>query len=177
MCAVFLFSFSNKIWAQGNGNAWGLNVNIPAVAIIHLASQTNTNVSLGLNGPAEAGLGATNTADSSIWVNYTFVKGKNSRPKNHIYAKISVGSVPSGMSLKVVAKSATSHGKGNKGTPTNEITLSSTDQKLIQNIKTSHTGRGPGKGHNLVYSLDLSNYQLANYTSAIVLTITYTISD
>ena len=162
---------------NGNGNAWGLNVNIPPVGMIHLASETSTNVSLGIDGPGEAGLGATNTADSSIWVNYTFIKGKNSRPKNHIYAKISNGSVPSGMTLKVYAKSATSHGKGKKGTPTGEITLSSTDQKLIENIKTAHTGRGVGKGHNLVYSLDLSNYNLANYTSATVLTITYTITD
>lgn len=176
---VFLFLQSVEANAQGNGNgnAWGLGIKIPTVSLIHLASSTNTNVSLGLDGPGEAGLGATNTADSSIWINYTFLKGKWTRPKNHIYVRISSGSMPSGMSLKVKAKSATTHGKGNKGAPVGEVVLTGSDQKLIQNIKSSYTGRGAGKGHNLVYSLDLTNYSLSNYSGATTLTITYTISD
>jgi hypothetical protein len=166
-------------FAQGNGNgyAFGLGVSIPEISLVALISSTNTNISLGLDGPAEAGLGATNTADSSIWVNYTFVKGKNSRPKAKVYAKISSGTVPSGMSLNVEAKSPTTHGKGNKGTSTGEITLTGSDQPIIENIKSSNTGRGSNKGHNLVYSLDLTSYSIVNYTTPVVITIVYTIAE
>ncbi len=164
---------------NGNGYAYGRNVsvNIPQVALLGLRSNTNTTVSLGLNGPAEAGLGATNTADSSVWVNYTFLKGKNTRPKCHVFVKIGAGTVPSGMDLNVKAKSSTSHGKGNKGVPTGTVTLSSVDQMLIQNIKSSNTGKGVNKGHQLVYSLDLTNYNIVNYTAPSVLTIVYTLTD
>jgi len=161
----------------GNGYAFGLGVNIPEVSIIALRSNSSTSISLGLDGPAEAGLGATNTRDSSIWINYTFVKGKNSRPKAKVYAKISSGSVPTGMSLSVEAKPATSHGKGNKGTSTGEITLTFSDQAIIENIKSANTGKGSNKGHNLVYDLDLSNYSIVNYTAPVVLSITYTIAE
>jgi|GEM_PF-2286412 hypothetical protein len=162
---------------NGNGYAFGLGVNIPQISIIALRSNSSTSISLGLDGPAEAGLGATNTKDSSIWVHYTFVKGKNTRPKAKVYAKISSGSVPSGMTLNVEAKSPTSHGKGNKGTSTGEITLTSTDQAIIENIKSANTGKGANKGHNLVYDLDLSSYNIVNYTAPVVLTITYTIAE
>ena len=42
--------------------------------------------------------------------------------------KLVPGLWPSGMTLNVEAKAPTSHGKGNKGTSTGEITLTSTDQ-------------------------------------------------
>ena len=79
---VVLFLCTTVAHAQGNSNgngngyAFGLGVNIPQISIIALRSNSSTSISLGLDGPAEAGLGATNTMDSSIWVNYTFVKGK-----------------------------------------------------------------------------------------------------
>ena len=80
------------------------------------------------------------------------------------------------MTLNVEAKSPTSHGKGNKVTSTGEITLTSTDQAIIENIKSANTGKGANKGHNLVYDLDLSSYNIVNYTAPVVLTITYTIA-
>lgn len=180
LCTIQSFAQGNSNGngnGGGNGYAFGLGVNIPEVSIIALRSASSTSISLGLTGPAEAGLGATNTADSSIWINYTFVKGKNSRPKAKVYAKISAGSVPSGMNLNVEAKPATSHGKGNKGTSTGEITLTSSDQAIIENIKSANTGNGANMGHNLVYSLDLTNYSIVNYTAPVVLTIVYTIAE
>jgi len=171
---VMLIFLSNGAYAQ----YWqSIGVFIPQVTLIAVRGETNTNLSLGLDGPGEAGLGMTNTSDSSLWINYTFIRGGLTRPKGHIYTKISSGSLPSGMPLKVRAKSATYHGIGLLGSPTSQLTLSYTDQKIISNVRTSYTGRGINKGHNLVYELDVTNYSLANYTSPIVLTITYTLTD
>ena len=171
---VMLIFMSNGAYAQ---NWQYFNIYIPQVALLAVRGETNTNLSLGLDGPAEAGLGMTNTSDSSLWINYTFLRGGFTRPKGNVYTKISSGSLPSGMVLKVRAKSATSHGGGLKGTPTGQLTLTSSDQKIINNVRTSYTGRGVNKGHNLVYDLDISNYSLASYTAPIVLTITYTLTD
>ncbi|MFT5724897.1 MAG: hypothetical protein ACI9JN_002020 [Bacteroidia bacterium] len=167
----------NLTWVSAQSLGNGISVSIPSLFLVAIRGATNTDISLGLNGPAEAGLEATNTADSTMWINYSFLKGKYSKTKSDVYVKIGAGTVPSGMALKVRAKSSSSHGKGNKGVPLGEITLTSSDQKIIQNIKSSHTGKGWGKGHNLVYSLDLTNYNIVNYTSPAVLTITYTVID
>ena len=175
LLAVLCTFLTNDIQAQGWGN--NVSVNIPTVSLVAIRGATNTDISLGLTGPAEAGLGATNQADSTMWLNYSFIKGKYTKTKNDVYVKIGSGTVPSGMDLKVKAKSSSNHGKGNKGVPVGEVTLTSSDQKLIKNIKSSHTGKGWGRGHNLVYTLDLANYNIVNYTTPIVLTITYTITD
>jgi hypothetical protein len=169
----FFISSVNQVQAQSKY----LGINIPTVSLINIVGPTNTNVSLGLNGPGEAGLGMKNTSDSTMWLNYTFLKGSVSRPKTSIYAKISNGSLPSGMKLYLTAKTATSYGLGNKGTSTGQITLNSTNQKVVQNVRSCYTGIGVGRGSNLVYDLDISNYSLTNYTAPIVLTITYTITD
>ncbi len=170
--ALILFTSVSAL-AQG----WYVNLSIPQVAIIAVRGPSNTNVSLGLNGPGEAGLGMQNTSDSTMWLNYTFLSGSITRPKTNIYAKISNGSLPTGMLLYLTAKNPSGFGLGNKGSSTGQITLNSTNQKVIQNIRSCFTGIGVGRGSNLVYDLDISNYSLANYTAPIVLTITYTITD
>lgn len=171
-------TLSSFAQGNGNGNAYGVNVNVPEVAILALRSNSSTSINLDLGAPDEAGLAATGASDSSVWMNYTFVKGKNSRPKVNVYAKISSGTVPSGLALKVTAKACTSHGNGNKGGSTGQITLTNTDQMVVQNIKTSNTGNGANKGHCLVYNLDITDYSSLQFTtSASDVEITYTMAD
>ena len=64
LCTIQSFAQGNSNGngnGGGNGYAFGLGVNIPEVSIIALRSNQSTSISLGLDGPAEAGLGATNT--------------------------------------------------------------------------------------------------------------------
>lgn len=166
-----LFSFNARAQSKF------VSINIPKVALVDVVGPTNTNISLGLTGPGEAGLGATNTSDSVLWLNYTYLKGSITQPKANIYAKISNGSLPTGMTMYLTAKAPVSYGLGVKGSSSGKVTLTSTNKKVVQDIKSCYTGVGPGKGSNLVYELDISGYNLVNYTSPIVLTITYTIME
>jgi hypothetical protein len=167
---------------NGGGNKFGLlGVNMTQVAILKLAGTNGTSIDLALNAPDEAGemVDLSDAVDSSIWVNYTHIKGKHSRPKVDVYAKITNGTVPGGMELKVKALNDVGAGAGNTGNPEPEITLSGTDQKLIKNIHTCYTGSGPNKGHQLVYRLDVSgvNYANLDFDESTTLTIEYTITD
>lgn len=167
---------------NGNGKKTGLiGVSMPQVAIINIAGTNGTSIDLALNAPAEAGLmvDLSDAVDSSIWINYTHIRGKFSRPKVDVYAKITNGTVPGGMDLKVKALNDVGAGAGNTGNPVGEITLSSTDQKIIQNIHTCYTGYGVNKGHQLVYRLDVGgvNYADLDFDESTTVTVEYTITD
>ena len=167
---------------NGNGQKTGLiGINMPAVAVIHLAATNGTSIDLSLNPPNEAGqmVDLSDAVDSSIWVNYTHIRGKHTRPKVDVYAKITGGTVPGGMHLKVKALPDVGAGAGNTGDPEGEITLNGTDQKLIKNIHTCYTGRGANKGHQLVYRLDVDvvNYGDLDFDESSTITVEYTITD
>ncbi|MFT4521108.1 MAG: hypothetical protein ACI8ZN_000032 [Bacteroidia bacterium] len=59
----------------------------------------------------------------------------NGTNKKDVYVKIAAGTMPGGMLLKVTASSITTTGMGNQGSPVATITLTTTDQKLIKDVK------------------------------------------
>ncbi len=114
--------------------------------------------------------------DSTLWLNYSAVKGA-SKPKKDVYVKILSGAVPSGFDLTVLARADNGSGGGNVGTPVGEITLTSTDQKLVNNVKSAYTGKGSGDGHRLIYRLLVTDMSLVDADDDATLSILYTIAD
>jgi hypothetical protein len=59
------------------------------------------------------------------------------------------------------------------------VTLTATDQLLIENIGTSYTGNGAGNGYELTYLVSIENYALldADNGSQDMGTVTYTITE
>lgn len=183
---------SPSLWAQGNSNGNGngggngyayghgnTSVSIPEVAIVSVAGNGSTTVAFGLTGPTEAGrpFEGDDQYDSTLWLNYTSVRG-TSKPKKDVYVKISSGTVPSGFTLRVKALSDAGHGNGGMGNPVNGwITLSSSDQKIIQNIHTGYTGNGHQNGHQLIYNLQIDDISSVDADDQASLEITYTITD
>ncbi|MBO6517862.1 MAG: hypothetical protein JJ975_15055, partial [Bacteroidia bacterium] len=96
-------------------------------------------------------------------------------------AKISNNSVPGGMLLKVTAQSDAGNGDGKMGTSAGQITLTSSDQTVVNGIGSCYTGDGANNGHNLTYSLELDptagSYADIDFDEDVTLTITYTISN
>ena len=180
--AALIVLFSTTTFAQDtNSDAHNLTISIPEVALLDLeAPSNNTNVSLVGTHSSEAGEAVQfNATDNSIWLNYSSIIGGSS--KRNITAKITTGTVPSGLSLKVQAGAAdTSLGNGDFGTPaTAAITLNGTDTEIISNVGSVYTGNGVNKGHNLTYSLVQSGSyaDLKHNGAGETLVITYTLSD
>lgn len=187
-----LILISPSLWAQGNSNGNGngggngyayghgnTSVSIPEVAIVSVAGNGSTTVAFGLDAPAEAGQGfqGDDQYDSSLWLNYTTLTG-TSNPKKDVYVKISSGSVPDGFNLRVKALSDVGNGNGGMGNPVNGwISLTSSDQKIIQNIHTGYTGKGHQNGHQLIYNLQIDDLSSVDADDQASLEITYTIMD
>lgn len=160
---------------------------IPEIALLDLEADGNAlDITLTVEAPTEAGESVvlTNATNSDLWINYTSIVNKNTTSSDQT-RKVSVKSsgTVAGLDLKVQSGAATSDGKGTKGTAAGSaLTLTTSDQDIITGIGSCHTGNGDGKGHNLTYSLALSNdgddfNLLDNDLNNTELTVTYTISD
>lgn len=156
-------------------------ITIPEVAILDLHATGGTGITLAVEAPTEAGLPVNfdNAKDSTVWMNYSSVVGSTTDPSRTVSAKVSAGTMPGGMLLKVTAAADASNGGGTVGSSAGEITLSTSNQTVVSGIGTAYTGDGVSNGHNLYYSLELdgANYADIDFDEATTLTILYTISN
>jgi len=175
-----VFALNVKAQADDEDADHTVAISIPEVAILDL--EGTTAISLNVDAPTEAGeaVDFSNAKDSSIWVNYSSIVGASETSRT-VSAKISNNSVPAGMLLKVTAAADAGNGDGTMGSSSGQITLTSSDQKVITGIGSCYTGDGSNNGHNLRYSLELDptagSYANIDFDDDVTLTITYTISN
>jgi hypothetical protein len=184
--STFVLSVSAQDQSSDNHK---VKFKIPEIALLDIESGgADKTITLAIEAPSEAGLNVnlSNAINNSLWLNYTSIVNKNSSSLDNtrkVTAKISEGSIPSGLDIKVQAGIASADGKGNKGYPVGSgVVLNSTDQEIITGIGSCYTGNGNGKGHQLSYSLELKNNGndfnlLDNNLDNSEITVTYTITD
>ncbi len=157
-----------------------LHINIPETSSIALASNTTNGVTLNVQAPEESGhqWSFENATDSSIWLNYSVVRGSGEGQHKNVYVKIQNGNIPQGVVLTVAANEAQGSGQGDLGTSGSVVQLNTNNQVLINGIGTCYTGKGVGQGCQLIYALQSSGQalDLAQINSE-SLTICYTIAD
>ena len=134
----------------------------------------SSTVSLEFASPYNPGSNVSNVSDDSKWLNYTVLQTPP-EPTFSITAQISSGTNLSGMELRMEAGSYVGQGGGQPGTSSGQIVLSSEPQTIIYNIGTCSTGAGINVGHQLSYSLIITNYSQLRASSA-SMNILYTIT-
>ena len=180
--AAVLFSFG-VVNAQTDTNkaSHGVNISIPTVSIIDIEGPDGESHTINLT-PSYDGLEAgaavdfSSATNSNLWLNYTSIVG--SEQTRSINAAITDGSLPAGVSLKVVAGNASATGNGAKGNPESVINLSSTAAPLVSGIGSAYTGDGHSNGHQLTYTLDMADESYENLVADDYnVTVTYTITE
>ncbi|MCB0735355.1 MAG: hypothetical protein H6608_10865 [Flavobacteriales bacterium] len=182
--AILGMAFAFTTQAQDNEtDDHTVQIEIPEVAILDLEASSSTSITLSVTAPTEAGLPVSfsDAKDSSVWINYSSIVGSTTEASRTVAAKISSGTVPGGMLLKVTAAADAGNGDGTVGSSAGQITLSSSDQTVVSSIGSCYTGDGASNGHNLYYSLELDpsagSYANIDFDDATTLTILYTISN
>ncbi len=180
--AMLATSLAISMNAQDTNTASHLvDISIPEVAIIDIeTAEASTTISLGGTAPTEAGeavvFGGT---DNTLWLNYSSIVGDTETSRNVSVSY--VGTLPGGMDLKVVAATDAGNGDGTVGTPSAEVSLTTTDQNIITGIGSAYTADGVSNGHQLTYTLDVDttagSYANLNFDDDTQLTITYTLQD
>lgn len=180
--ALFLFLLViGNLGAQENDGSHKINLQIPEVALINVYS--NSAISLGNSTVVEAGKPLSfEDTDNSVWINYSSIIGSQSQPSRDISIRISEGTVPNGVKLYVKVAEDMGAGAGTKGKPistTQELTAD--PLTIITDIGSAYTGAGANKGHNVQYSLKLSDepnaYAKLDFDQSTALVINYTLTD
>ena len=142
----------------------------------NLLHVSNTRpITLGLTPSFEPGAPVNVISDDTKWLNYTILQSP-SEPTYSISVQIVSGTIPAGMEIRVKAGYYMGSSKGNPGRPTRQVTLSYIPQVLISNIGTSYTGTSVKEGHQLTYSVVITNYSVVRASVSPTISILYTIS-
>jgi len=183
---ILVFSTSLfSLQAQDDTNTDGheVSITIPEVAILDV-EPTGGSFSLAPEKPSEAGLALdfTNSNNDDLWLNYSSIVGATTDPSRTIDVKIQDGDdVPDGLLLKVTAGADNGTGDGVMGSPTGQLTLSNTAQKIITGIGSCYTGSPEKNGHQLTYALELDgtagSYGKIDFDQSTTLRIVYTITE
>ena len=132
-----------------------------------ISLSTTNSIVMDFIAPFEPGSPIEPIADNSKWLNYR-VTVTPPQPSVSITAEITSGTISDGLQLQLQAGTFNGPGGGNPGTPTGNIILKNTSQVIVSNIGTCNTDIGPNVGHQLTYTLSISNYSLVNSSSSTV---------
>lgn len=187
---VLSLSFEGKFYKSSKYGVWllwllfpsfsvlaqasvSVNLTLNSVTLLSISPNTST-VSMTFQAPSSGGGGLVSpSANTSKWIHFTSAVALNATRR--ITAQISSGSVPNGVSLRVLAGSA-ANGAGTLGASSGTVTLSTSAATIINGIGGAYTGTGVSDGYNLQYSVVISNYSQLRQSSA-TCAIVYTLVD
>ena len=175
---VFLLTaLYNYSIAQSDGQADVL-FSIPEVALVDI-EPSGFDIQLSLAAQSKAGLpveSVVSSENNSLWINYTSSLSTRSNTRS-VSVQITNGKVPAGIILVLKASPDAGNGQGTTGIPVGEVYVSSSPQTIISGIGRCYTGNGPNYGHQLSYSLIISDFSALDYGESSTLQIAYTITD
>lgn len=154
-----------------------VGLNIPEIALLDIEPD-NSALILSFNLPTEAGLPIVSSGGgtSPKWINYTNSLSPLVSSRS-IEVQISNGVIPPGIEIIMDVSAYTGTGAGLVGTSAGLITLSSAPQTCIYNIGGSYSGNGSNNGHQLTYSLGISDYDELDASQSTVIELMFTIID
>lgn len=119
------------------------------------------------NTPFNPGSPVEPVIDNSKWLNYNITVTPPDPPVS-ISVEITSGTIYEGLQIQLQAGSYNGPGGGNPGIPTGNLILKNTPQLIISNIGTCNTGVGVNVGHQLIYTLSISDYSVVKSSSSTV---------
>jgi len=183
LSSILVFGVTISAMAENNQSTakHDIKVGIPSYSLVGVSSASSITLEPGLPSLAGEGLNfsASSASDESVWLNYSSIlSGKSS---NSISVSMTGDNLPSGVTIELVASEDAGKGQGDTGNAKQtKITLNGNDQDIITGIGNCYTGTGSGSGHQLTYSLKMSD-EKANYdkltSGDFETTVTYTITD
>lgn len=174
----FVFVCFANAGAQVATDEHSATLTIPEIALLDIEPGI-APFTLSLDIPAEAGEPAGTSAggtNNSKWLNYSSAIAAGGTRRD-ISVQVTSGTVPSGLQILVLAAPATASGAGTFGTSAGPTPIGPVATNLITGIGGCYTGDGPSSGHQLTYSLSITDYGQLDFDESAVLEITFTISD
>ncbi len=154
-----------------------LGLTIPEIALLDIEPD-NTALNLSFSIPSEAGMPIVSSGGStnSKWINYTNSLSPLVASRS-IEVQINNGTVPDGVELLMDVSAYSGGGEGAFGISAGSVTLSTAPQTCIDNIGGSYTGNGSNNGHQITYTLGITDYDVLDADQSTSLEILFTLID
>jgi len=144
---IALLCTENRISAQNNVVEMPIVLNIPTVSLIDFSGSERKIIFKSGSGAEQI---ITPSTIGKTWLNYSsIVDGKSF---NNISVQIRSGNLPTEVDIMLEVSEDSGAGAGKTGLPVGRIKLTDFPQEIITGIGSCFTGRGEGKGHQLVFS-------------------------
>lgn len=174
--SIGILLFSNHVFSQNDEIS--ARFSLPKIALIDIEPAVDNSIYFTVVPSNESGASpkVKETSNKMLWINYSsaLASAQNSRS---IFAEISEGVLPEGLSLFLETSSFIGSGKGNMGQPTEKISLTNQPKAIITDVGNCYTGDGINNGHSLTFSIDIYDYSTLYSSKESTFTILYTISD
>jgi len=165
---------ANAQWNSGNIN---VRFSLPEIAVLDIEPELGSIV-FNITAPEVAGGEpiVEQVSNETIWINYSSAIVRNGNRRS-INAQVSQGSIPDGISFYIEASTASSVGSENQGHSVGRIQVTNQPRPIISGIGSCFTGVGIGKGHEIQYFLEVSDFDQIKSVDNQVFTVLYTITD
>ena len=169
LIAVPVFSQSESIV--------NVRFSVPEIAVVDIEPELN-NIAFSVDASSDPGGKPVvqQVSGEPIWINYSSAIRKNGN-KRSITAQISDSDVPDGISFYIDASPATAFGSTNQGISAGKVLISTMPKPIITGIGSCYTGDGVNMGHEIKYSIDISDFTKIETVGDQVFTVLYTITD
>ncbi|MCF6332234.1 MAG: hypothetical protein L3J11_03040 [Draconibacterium sp.] len=174
--SIGILLFSNHVFSQNDEVS--ARFSLPRIALIDIEPAVDNSIYFTIVPSNKSGASpqVKETSNKKLWINYSSALASTQNSRS-IFAEISEGVLPEGISLFLETSSFIGSGKGNMGQPTDKISLTNQPKAIITDVGNCYTGDGINNGHSLTFSIDISDYSILYSSEESTFTILYTISD
>jgi hypothetical protein len=175
LCLLFVYNEALSQWEEGEIN---VGFSLPPVALVDIEPDVNNSIHFTILPAAESGASpqVKRTTDQKLWLNYSSALA-NPQNTRSIVAEITGGGLPEGVSLNVEASRHQGMGDGQFGKSAGKVVLGNQPKVIITNVGNCFTGDGESNGHQLTFSIEVSDYSKISAANESSFTILYTLSD
>lgn len=168
-----LISFGQ--WENGQVSVF---FSLPEVALVDIEPGADNSIHFTILPGTESGgsLSAEQSSNNSLWLNYSSALPANLNSRS-ITAEVSQGAVPKGIKLFLEASPFSNSGNGQRGSSSGRIELSNQPRSIISGIGNCYTGDGTGSGHQLTFTLEISDYTEIETAGENNFIVIYTLTD
>lgn len=151
---------------------------LPEVALIDIEPGMDNSINFSVLPGTESGSSPTveRSGNNNLWLNYSSALSENHNSRL-ITAEVAQGSIPSGIKIFLEASEYAGNGKGERGQPAGKVELTNQPRPVITGIGNCYTGDGIQSGHQLEFSVEISNYSQIESAGETNFVILYTLTD
>ncbi len=174
---TFVLMQTFPVFSQLNDKAVNVRFTVPEIAVVDIEPALN-NVEFAISASDQPGAEPVveQLSEESLWINYSSAIRPNSN-KRKIVAQISEGEIPAGIAFFIEASAATPFGSANQGNSLGRVQMTKDPRPIISGIGSCYTGDGVNMGHELKYSIEITDFSKIESAGDQVFTVMYTISD